>query len=130
MQSHAWAALQHSTCLQCMLHAPQVMAKRGKLRFCGCRIDIMAAVFTLLVTWAFTGSIVVRAIYRLTHGTYHVNADVMLGVAVSSPSPRTPQTPSPFLPPFACARTQALTPAMLGTLHCRTRTRALPAGCL
>ena len=106
------------------------MAKRGQFKFCGCRIDIMAAVFTLLVTWAFTGSIVVRAIYRLTHGTYHVNADVMLGVAVSSPSPRTPQTPSPFLPPFACARTQALTPAMLGTLHCRTRTRALPDGCV
>ena len=62
----------------------------------------MAAVFTLLVTWAFTGSIVVRAIYRLTEGTYHVNGDVMLGVAVSSPSPRTPQTPSPFVPPFAC----------------------------
>ena len=72
------------------------MAKRGQFKFCGCRIDIMAAVFTLLVTWAFTGSIVVRAIYRLTHGTYHVNADIMLGVAVSSPSPRTPQTPSPF----------------------------------
>ena len=74
------------------------MAKRGQFKFCGFRIDIMAAVFTLLVTWAFTGSIVVRAIYRLTHGTYHVNADVMLGVAVSSPapSPRTPQTPTPF----------------------------------
>jgi Co/Zn/Cd efflux system component len=62
---------------------PQVMAKKGKVRLCGLRMDIMAAVFTLLITWAFTGSIIVRAMYRLTHGIYHVNGDIMLAVAVS-----------------------------------------------
>jgi hypothetical protein len=65
------------------LAVPQVMAKKGKVRLCGLRMDIMAAVLTLLVTWAFTGSIIVRAIYRLTHGIYHVNGDIMLAVAVS-----------------------------------------------
>ena len=64
------------------LAVPRVMADRGKVR-CGLRMDIQAAVLTLLVTWAFTGSILVRAVYRLTHGIYHVNGDIMLAVAMS-----------------------------------------------